>query len=191
MDRLRLAALDKRRIQDFEHLLSNKEFDGCYCSRWDTFAEPFEERCKNKPQENLAHTRAKVMARKHVGFLVLRDSDGAIVGWTGSGPKTAFAALKDRLGSRTGPFDDSVWAVGCMAIARTYRGLGYSRQIVEGLIEDARQAGAKTVEAYPIEPAGDDMAYRGTRRFYEGLGFTVAAQEQDGNYTVLRMEKTL
>ena len=191
MDLLRIAPLDKRRIQSFEHLLSSKEFDGCYCARWDAHAEPFEERCKNKPLENLEHTRAKVRAGKHVGFLILRDSDGAIVGWTGSGPKTSFPAMKERPGSRLGPFEDSVWAVGCLAIARSFRGLGYSRQVIEALVEEARRAGARTVEGYPVEPAGDDTAFRGTRKLYEGMGFTVAGQEQDGNYTVLRMEKTL
>ena len=191
MDQLRLAALDKRRIQDFEHLLSGKEFGGCYCAVWTNFDEGWDQRCKERPQENLEHTRAKVFARKHVGFLVIRDSDGAVVGWTGSGPKTAFPRLKDRPGSRTGPFEDAVWAVGCLAIARSYRGLGYARQIVEGVIEEARRAGARVVEGYPVEPEADDHAYRGTRKLYEALGFTVAGQEPEGTGSVLRMEKTL
>ncbi|MBI4425344.1 MAG: GNAT family N-acetyltransferase [Elusimicrobia bacterium] len=191
MDKLRLSALDKRRMQDFEHLLSGKEFGGCFCAAWTNFDETWDERCRARPQENLEHTRSRVLNRAHVGFLVIRDSDGAVVAWTGSGPKTSFPRLKERPGSRTGAWDDGVWAIGCLAIGRSYRGLGYARQIVEALVEEARLAGAKAVEAYPVEPAGDDTAFRGKRAMYEALGFTVAGQEQDGNYSMLRMEKRL
>ena len=191
MDLLRLNLLDKRRIQDFEHLLSGKEFNGCYCAAWTNFDETWDERCKTRPQENFEHTRNRVAARQHVGYLVIRDSDGAVVAWTGSGPKTSFPRLKERPGSRTGPFDASVWSIGCLAIGRSYRGLHYSRQIVEHLVEEAKRAGAKTIEAYPIEPSGDDNASRGSKAMYEALGFTVAAQEQEGTVSYLRMEKTL
>lgn len=191
MDKLRLTPLDRRHMQDFEHLLSGKEFGGCFCAVWTNFDETWEDRCKSRPQENLEATRNRVNARKHVGFLVIRDSDGAVVAWTGSGPKTAFPYLKDKLGSRTGPFDDSVWSIGCLAIGRSYRGLHYSRQIAELVVEEARQAGAKTIESYPKEPSSDDSAYRGSKAFYEAIGFAVAGQEQEGSYSLLRMEKAL
>lgn len=191
MDVLRLSALDKRRMQDFEHLLSGKEFGGCYCALWSNYDETWEERCKTRPQENLEHTRARVSARKHVGYLVIRDSDGAVVAWTGSGPKTAFPGMKERPGSRGGPFEDGVWAIGCVAIGRSYRGLGYSRQIVSAVVEEARKAGAKTIEAYPIEPAGEDQAYRGSKASYEALGFSEMGKDQEGNCAHLRMEKSL
>jgi GNAT superfamily N-acetyltransferase len=191
MDELRLTPLDKRHMHDFEHLLSGKEFGGCYCAAWSNFDDTWEERCKTRPQENLEHTRNRVARREPVGFLVIRDSDGAVVGWTGSGPKTSFPRLKERPGSRTGAWDDTVWSIGCLAIGRSYRGLHYSRRICEAVIEEARRAGAKTLEAYPIQPSGDDQAYRGTREMYEALGFTVAGQEQEGSYAHLRMEKAL
>ncbi|MBI4347160.1 MAG: GNAT family N-acetyltransferase [Elusimicrobia bacterium] len=191
MDVLRLSLLDKRRLQDFEHLLSGKEFGGCFCAVWTNHDGTWDERCKTRPQENLEHTRASVVSRKHVGYLVIRDSDGATVAWTGSGPKSAFPYMKERPGSRGGSFDDGVWAIGCLAVGRSYRGLGYSKRIVEGVIEEARRAGAKTLEAYPVEPAGDDQAYRGSKAMYESLGFSVAGQDSEGSYTFLRMEKSL
>lgn len=191
MDVLRLTPLDKRRLQAFEHLLSGKEFGGCYCALWSNHDATWEERCKTSPQENLEHTRAQVLSRKHVGYLVTRESDGATVAWSGSGPKSAFPYIKERPGSRGGSFDEGVWAIGCLAVGRSYRGLGYAKRIVEALVEEARQAGARTLEAYPVEPAGDDQAYRGTKAMYESLGFTVAGQDQEGGYTFLRMEKSL
>ncbi len=191
MDLLRLSLLDKRRMQDFEHLLAGKEFGGCYCALWSNYDETWDERCKTRPEENLEHTRARVVARKHTGYLVIRDSDGAVVAWTGSGPKTAFPRMKDRPGSRTGPFEDGVWAVGCVSIARSYRGLGYSRQIIQAVIDEAKHAGAKSIEAYPIEPAAEDQAFRGSKETYEALGFTLAGQEKEGSYNHLRMEKSL
>ncbi|MBI5201115.1 MAG: GNAT family N-acetyltransferase [Elusimicrobia bacterium] len=191
MDVLKLSLLDKRRMQEFEHLLGGKEFGGCFCAVWSNYDESWDERCKSRPQENLEHTRAKVASRKHTGYLVTRDSDGAIVAWTGSGPKTAFPRMKDNPGSRGGAFDDSVWAIGCLSIARSYRGLGYSKLIVEALIEEARRQGAKTLEAYPTEPAGDDQAFRGSKTMYESLGFAAVGSDKEGSYTHHRMEKTL
>lgn len=191
MDLLRLSLLDKRRIQDFEHLLSGKEFGGCYCAAWTNYDQTWDERCKTRPQENFEHTRNRVVARQHVGYLVIRDSDGAIVAWTGSGPKASFPRLKELAGSRATAAEEGIWSIGCLAIGRSYRGLGYSRQIVEALVEEARRAGARVIEAYPVEPAGDDNAYRGSKALYEALGFTVAGQEQEGSCSCLRMEKSL
>ena len=191
MDKLRLSKLDRRRMQDFEHLLSGKEFGGCYCAVWNNDGPDWAERCKSRPQENLEHTRALVSSGGHAGYLIIRDSDGAVVAWTGAGPKTGFPLLKQKPASRTGPWEDAVWAIACLAVARSFRGLGYTRQIIELVVEEARLAGAVAVEAYPSEPPNDDTAYRGERKLYETAGFLAAEQEADGAFQFLRMEKRL
>ncbi|PCI31352.1 MAG: hypothetical protein COB53_13355 [Elusimicrobia bacterium] len=191
MDELRLIPLDARRLQDFERLLSGKEFGGCYCAVWSNQDEQWAERCKERPHENLEHTSVRVRKGQHAGFLVARVADGAIVAWTGSGPKPAFPSLKDRPGSRLGTWSDSVWAVGCLAIGFANRGRHYAPEIVRLIVAEAISRGASSVEAYPIEPASEEGAYRGTRKLYEDLGFTVADGEPSGDLHAVRMVKTL
>lgn len=186
-----LRPLEPRRLADFEHLLSGKDFGGCYCAVWSCYGEDWEARCRERSQENLEHTRARVRAGQRVGFLAYREIDGAVVGWTGAGPKTLFPLLKDRPGSRLGPWEDSVWAIACLAIAFPHRGQGSSRRIVELVVEAARAAGARAVEAYPLDPEEEQGAYRGTRRLYESAGFVSAGSEPSGERLALRMERRL
>ncbi|MFA5139308.1 MAG: GNAT family N-acetyltransferase [Elusimicrobiota bacterium] len=178
MTELKLVKLDSRRMGDFERLHSGKEFGGCFCAVWSSYGEDWEERCsKERRLENLEHTRSRVRRGTHVGFLAYRETDGAVVGWTGAGPKTSFPLLKEKPGSRAGAFDDSVWAIACLAIPFAYRSLGYARTMIELVVEQARAAGAKSIEAYPVDPSDDESAYRGTRKLYEALGFSVADSE--------------
>jgi GNAT superfamily N-acetyltransferase len=190
MDTLKLIRLDRRRLGDFERLLAGKEFNGCFCSRWAGLPD-WSERCLKRPKENFEHTRSRVFSGEQAGFLALREMDGAVVAWTGAGPKTAFPGLKDRPGSRLGPWEDGTWVVACLSVAFAYRGLGYSGRIVELLVEEARRAGAKTLESYPIEPSPEGDAYRGGRRFYEGLGFSLADSETEGATQCMRMVRQL
>ncbi|MEE8424432.1 MAG: GNAT family N-acetyltransferase, partial [Elusimicrobiota bacterium] len=188
---LNLHPLDKRTMTDFERLLSGKEFGGCYCSVWTSYDDKWEERCKNRPHENLEHTRLRIQKGEHVGFLVNRESDGAVVAWTGSGPKTGFPLLKESPGARKGSWDDSVWAIGCLSIGFSFRSQGYARKIVDLLVAEAAAAGAETLEAYPAYPAEEPAAYRGGRKLYEAAGFTVADEDEKDGKKILRMVKTI
>ncbi len=191
MDELRLIPLDARRLPDFERLMSGSEFGGCYCAVWSNHDAQWEERCKNRPHENLEHTGNRVKNGQHAGFLISLVSDGSIIGWTGAGPKPAFPSLKDRPGSRLGTWSDSVWAVGCLALGFAHRGRHYAPEVVRLIIEEARGQGATAIEAYPVEPCGDDGAYRGTRKLYEDCGFTMADGEPSGDVHAVRMLKQL
>lgn len=191
MDDLKLVRLDRRRLGDFERLHGGREFGGCFCALWRAPQEGWVERCKTQPKDNFEDTRRRVLDGEHVGFLAIRESDGAVVGWTGSGPKTAFPLMKERPGSRLSPFEDSLWAVGCLAVPFVYRDLGYAREMVRLLVEEARAAGARAIEACPVEPAEESAAWRGSKSLFENLGFKAAGSEPLGERTVLRMEKVL
>lgn len=185
-----LHPLDQRTMNDFERLLSGQEFGGCYCAVWTNCDDQWEERCKNRPHENLEHTRVRVRRGEHVGFLVTRESDGAVVAWTGSGPKTGFPRLKKSPGARKGPAE-SVWAIGCLSVGFSFRGQGYVRKIVDLLVAEAAAAGAESIEAYPVEPPEESAAYRGDRKLYAAAGFTVADEDEQDGKKVLRMVKKI
>ncbi|MFA6029427.1 MAG: GNAT family N-acetyltransferase [Elusimicrobiota bacterium] len=191
MDELKLVRLDRRHLGEFERLLSGREFGGCFCSHWLVPFTEWDARYRERKAESFEDVRRRVQEGGHVGYLVLRENDGAVVGWTGAGPKTAFPAMKERPGSRLGPCEDSIWAVGCMAIAFAYRGLGYAPEIVRLVVVEARKAGAKAVEATPLEANEDGGAFRLGKALYERHGFAQTGREEVDGRAVLRMEKVL
>lgn len=191
MSELNLVPLDHRHMQDFERLLGGKEFGGCYCAYWTQGGEGWEERCKERPKENLAAVEARVRAGEHLGYLLERDADGAFVGWVAAGPKAAYPKLLERPGSRLGGAPEGTWAIACLAVGFAHRGRGYSAEAVRLAVGAAKAAGARTLEAYPIEPCLDGGEYRGTKALYEKAGFTAVDGEPSGDAHAVRMELKL
>lgn len=185
--KLLLEPLTSRGMTAFETLMSGREFGGCFCAVWREFGADWEERCRKRSHENLESTRKVVKAGGKTGFLIKTDSTGEVVAWCGAGPKTSFPLLKDKPGSRLGPFDDSTWAVACLAVAFKHRGLGISRGAVELVAAEAQRSGAKAIEGYPLDPESDQGAYRGSRALFESAGFRAAGSEPSGDGVVLRM----
>lgn len=191
MSQLKLVRLDGRHMMHFERLMAGKEFGGCYCAVWTGFGPDWDARCKERPKENLAATEARVRAGEHVGYLLMRDDDGAFVGWVAAGPKSAFPYLGQRPGSRLGGTPDGVWAIACLALGFAHRGRGYSAEAVRLAVAEAKAVGATKVEAYPLEPSPEGCEYRGSKALYERAGFTAAEGEPSGEVHALRMELTL
>lgn len=191
MSQLKLVPLDGRHMMHFERLMAGKEFGGCYCAVWTGFGPDWDARCKERPKENLALTEARIRAGDHLGYLLERDDDGSFVGWIAAGPKSSYPYLLQRPGSRLGPGGEGVWAIACLAMGFAHRGRGYSAEAVRLAVLAAKAAGAKTLEAYPLEPAPDGSGYRGTRELYEKAGFKAVEGEPSGELHALRMELAL
>jgi GNAT superfamily N-acetyltransferase len=113
------------------------------------------------------------------------------VGWTGSGPKTAFPFLKAKLGSRISDFAPDVWSVGCLAIKEIYRGKGLADLVVQAVIQQATDQGAKALEAYPVRPFHEPRVFRGTYTLYQRLGFQEISAEKDDEHEVVLMSLPL
>jgi GNAT superfamily N-acetyltransferase len=54
--------------------------------------------------------------------------------------------------------DESVWSVVCFWISRKERGKGVATELLTGAVAHARERGAATLEAYPVDTAGDIRA---------------------------------
>ena len=72
-----------------------------------------------------------------------------------------------------------VWSVWCIRVRPGYRGRGISHVLLDGAVGYARSQGAPAVEGYPVDNRGEKvdltMAYVGTRKLFEDVGFTKAA----------------
>jgi hypothetical protein len=187
--KLDLRPLDASTLEVFRNLMASKEFGGCFCAVWTSKDQNWESRCKDKSQPNFFITQKNILDGKHVGYLIYENGD--LVGWTGSGPKTSFPLLKEKLGSRLSEFSSKTWSIGCISLVESARGRNLSDSVVKSVIKIAREKGAKKLEAYPTRPFHEPRIYRGNRKIYERLGFSEVAVEKDGEYEILLLELPL
>jgi len=186
---LMLEPLTLTNLPEFKGLLGSSEFGGCFCAVWTSFDDTWGKRCGDKSHPNFNITAKNTEEGKHIGFLVYQNSE--LVGWTGSGPKTAFPLLKEKLGSRLSAFESNKWSLGCIAIKEQYRGKGLAEKVVTSVINKARENGAFTMEAYPTRPWHEPRAYRGSFKLFERLGFEEIGTDRDGDFEILLMEHKL
>ncbi len=169
----------------FKSLLGSKEFGGCFCAVWTSFDKDWNARCQDKSQPNFFITKKNIEDNKHVGFLVYQND--ALIGWTGSGPKTSFPHLEIKLASRLTNFSEKIWSIGCLALKEQYRGLGLGEKIIEAVVNEARKNKANSIEAYPVTPFHEPRIFRGTFNLYSRLGFKEIGSERDDEYEIKLM----
>ncbi len=186
---IKLVPLSPALLDEFRSLMGSNEFGGCFCAVWSSFDESWEKRCADLTQPNFFISKLEVEKGKHKGFLVYQGIN--LVGWAGSGPKTDFPILENKLGSRLSKFSQEVWSVGCLAIRKEFRGKGLADLIVKNLIKLARQSNAVAIEAYPTYPYDEPRVFRGTFSLYQRHGFTEIGSEIDGEFEIKLMKLTL
>lgn len=186
---LTLVALTPDKLEAFRGLLGSSDFGGCFCAVWTSFGDDWVSRCRDKSQPNFSITKKSVEEGRDVGFFVYQGDE--LIGWTGSGPKTAFPSLKTKLGSRLSDFSDEIWSVGCLAVREAFRGKGLSDLIVQAVKEEAIAKGATSLEAYPTRPFHEPRIFRGTHQLYKRMGFVEAGAEKDGDYEIVLMKLPL
>ncbi len=108
---------------------------------------------------------------------VLAYSGDEVAGWAATAPRSGLPFGRS---AKIPHVDDlPVWSIWCIRVRPGYRGQGISRVLLDGAVAYARSHGAPAVEGYPVDNQGQKvdltMAYVGTRKLFEGAGFTKAA----------------
>jgi GNAT superfamily N-acetyltransferase len=139
------------------------------------------------PAENRAVLEAAT-ERRPPGLIASRN--GGAIGWVSLGPREDFVKLA-RL-KVFAPVDDRpVWSIVCFVVARSERGQGIARDLLDAAIDYARAQGATTLEAYPVDTGGARIhvsdAYKGTLSMFERAGFDVVARRRWSANTVERL----
>ena len=119
----------------------------------------------------------RMLCRRAVPPGVLAYDGDEVAGWAGIAPR---AELPIARSTKIPTVDDlAVWNVFCVRVQPGFRGRGISRVLVDGAVDLAREHGAPGVEAVPVDNRGRKvdltMAFVGTRRLFEGAGFTKVA----------------
>ena len=116
----------------------------------------------DQQSDNVQGRRELLQDQVSEGHGLLAHLDGEPVGWCSVAPRRDYGYLRQTTWKgRTEDKDDaSVWAVTCVVIRPGFRRQGVSRALVANTIDLARDAGARTIEAYPMKPApGKDVTW--------------------------------
>ena len=114
------------------------------------------------------------------------------VGWAAVEPRPAYPrVLSNRVIPASGEPDHddaSVWAVTCFVVRVGYRRRGVAAALVAGAIDEARRGGARVVEAYPVDTAGQKVSsadlYHGPLSAFESAGFEISGRPVGGRAVV-------
>jgi GNAT superfamily N-acetyltransferase len=156
------------RFDDVAELVGSEGEKGCWCQAW----RGFDTKRLSGGRSRAELLRQQMEGRPPPGFLAYRA--GLVVGWVGVGVRTETPRL---MNSRTIPRIDEgpVWSIGCFRIRPGHRRRGIATALLDGVVEEARKAGAPGVEAYPIDPDGhrvdSGFAYVGIASMFDAAGF--------------------
>jgi GNAT superfamily N-acetyltransferase len=121
--------------------------------------------------------RVKALLQEQLPPGVLAYDGDEVVGWAAIHPRADTAFATNRKIPHVDDLD--VWSLWCVRVRPGHRKQGISHHLVAGAVEFARERGAPAVEAYPVDNDGKKvdltMAYVGTRKLFEGAGFTKAS----------------
>ncbi|WP_298875307.1 GNAT family N-acetyltransferase [uncultured Microbacterium sp.] len=164
------------RFDDAETALDSGDGPGCQCQWWLLTNAQFQESSRD---ELTARFRAEMQKERPPGLIAYVDGEPA--GWVRVGPRTAQARLlrtRDVKTATAEPLDaEDVWAVSCFVVGTRHRGQGLTRILLDAAVATARDAGARVVEAYPLDPTvskrSANQLYRGTVSVFEDAGFDI------------------
>ncbi|HEY6057483.1 MAG TPA: GNAT family N-acetyltransferase [Candidatus Limnocylindrales bacterium] len=143
----------------------------CSCMYWRLRARDFAASTSAQNRDGLR----RLAGRQPAPGLVAYDG-GRAVGWIGLGPREDFERLERS--TLLGRVDDrAVWSIVCFVVARSRRGRGIARTLLDAAIDFAASRGAEALEAYPADTASRRIsaaaAYTGTLPMFEQAGFDV------------------
>ena len=145
---------------------------GCWCMWWRVRrgGREWEER---KGEPNRLALRALVEAG--AVHAVLAFAGERAVAWCSFGPKADFPRLEASRVLTTAPAA-GVWSLACFYVPAGWRGKGVATALLAGAVAAARAAGARVLEAYPVEPRAGRVpaafAWTGVPALFAGAGFT-------------------
>ncbi len=143
--------------------------DGCWCLYW-RIGPAYGKRPRT---ENKAALEAIVSTETPPGLLAFEGSKP--VGWCQVTPRHKLPWLEHRFKGRSDP---DIWAISCFYVRRGDRGRGVMSALISVSLKMAKEAGAVSIEAYPVDttvPGSTRNIFTGTVDAFRRTGFSVVA----------------
>jgi len=164
------------RFDDAETALDSGDGPGCQCQWWLLTNAEFQ---KTSRDDLTTRFHAEMHGDRAPGLIAYVDGEPA--GWVRVGPRIDQARLlrtRDVTTTTDEPLDaDDVWSISCFVVRTAHRGQGLMKKLLDAAVSTARDAGARVVEAYPLDPTvtrrSANQLYRGTVSMFEQAGFDI------------------
>lgn len=152
----------------------------CWCQWWRYPNAEFRTMSVDEKRELLRSE----LAESSPAPALIASVDGEAAGWVRVGPRWDQARLIRSIAVKQGtsePLDArDVWAISCLVVRREHRGAGLMSVLVDAAVAHARAAGARVVEAYPVDTAGtrgsSNELYHGVASVFAAAGFEVVSR---------------
>jgi len=159
---------------DFEELFGARgACAGCWCMYWKLRGKAFDE---VRGYETRQMHKSIVDSGVPTGLLAYLH--GEVAGWVAVEPRSAYPRLAySRL---LKPVDDQpVWSVTCFFVAKRFRIMGVTVELLKAAVGHVRAQGGAIVEGYPVEAAEEMPApsiFTGTASAFQQAGFQEVAR---------------
>ena len=159
---------------DFEELFGPRgACGGCWCMFWKLRGKAYEEA---KGYETRQMHKSIIDTGTLTGLLAYLH--GEVVGWVAVEPRSAYPKLANSRILK--PVDDQpVWSVTCFFVAKRFRKMGITVELLKAAVEHVTNQGGRIVEGYPVE-AGEDkpapFVFTGTASAFKQAGFQEVAR---------------
>jgi ribosomal protein S18 acetylase RimI-like enzyme len=176
-DEVAVHALTAERWQDLVSLFGpSGAYGNCWCAWWRQPGRAFGEGSRNRGAGNRALLKSLTDAGTTPGLLAYRN--GEPVGWASVAPRPEYGRiLRSTMLGPGGAASEAgrVWSVVCFWIPRSQRRRGVGRRLLDAAVVAARDGGAETLEAYPIDTGGERRPsaelFTGTLAMFLAAGF--------------------
>jgi len=102
------------------------------------------------------------------------------IGWCALAPRADYPRLRTMQAAQATQDTDGLWSVTCFVVRIGHRRQGVASQLLDAAVEFAQRHGARTIEAYPVDPSvrptGSSGLYQGPLPMYLRAGFTEVAR---------------
>jgi predicted GNAT family acetyltransferase len=170
--------LNSKNWTSFEELFGEKgACGGCWCMTWRLTSAEYE---KLKGVGNKKAMKQLVSDKLPLGIIAFEGNEP--VGWCSVSPRKHFVRLAN---SRILKAVDNkeVWSIVCFFIKKGFRRQGMSVKLIKAAVNFAKAKGAKTIEAYPVEPKKKSVpevfVFTGLASAFFKAGFTEVARNSE------------
>lgn len=189
MSDLEILPLTQARMPDLAALLEQGgDPKWCWCSYYRLRSLDFQ---GSTPASNRRVLEKAVRTTRKDGRApgLVAYRDGVVIGWVSVGPRDDYERL--RHSKVLAPVDEQpVWSIVCFVVARTARGQGVARALLDAAMAYAAEHGATLLEAYPVDTDGARIAsanaYKGTLSMFERAGFEVVERRRANRTSPVR-----
>jgi ribosomal protein S18 acetylase RimI-like enzyme len=189
MSDLEIVPLTAARLPDLAGLFGQGgDPKWCWCSYFRLRSLDFKGATPASNRRVLAKAvRTTAADERAPGLVAYRD--GVAIGWVSVGPRDDYERL--RHSKVMAPVDERpVWSIVCFVVARTARGQGVARALLDAAMVYAAEHGATLLEAYPVDTDGARIAsanaYKGTLSMFERAGFEVVERRRANRTSPIR-----